>query len=472
MRRRLLASYLLLALALLVALEVPLAIGYARGERRDLTTRVERDAVSLASLVDAALDGATGAARIERLERAGRTAADYSRRSGARVAVVDAGGALVIDTAEAPVVVEGDAARAFDNRPEIADALGGEVATGARPSRSLGYDLLYVAVPVASDGEVHGAVRITYPLQEVDEHVHRYWLSLVAVGLLALVAALAVALLFSRWALRPLQRLLDTARAIRSGDLDARVGDAAGPRELVEVNGEFDRMVDAVRDTLDAQSQFVADASHQLRTPMTGLRLSLEAALEDAPSAERPPLEAALVELDRLGGIVDGLLVLARPSEDVPRTVVDAAAVARDRADAWSGLAAERDVGIDVAAAGPAWCEAVPGALEQVVDNLVDNALGVAPAGSRITIDARAGGVGEFVELRVADEGPGMATDELAHAFDRFWQGRASTGSSGLGLAIVRRLVEASGGTVRLEQARGDGRGIVAIVVLAAVDAA
>jgi len=465
-RRRLLLSYLLLALALLVALEVPLAIGYARNEQRDLTTRVERDAVSLASLVDGALAGATPAEREAVLTKVAETSSSYSRDSGARIAIVDADGTLVLDTAEDPAVVTGAAARAFDTRPEIGAALGGEVSTGSRFSTSLGYDLLYVAVPVAAGGEVHGAVRITYPLQEVDERVHRYWLSLLAIGVLAIAGAVVTALLFGRWALRPLQRLLDTARAVRAGDLDARVDDTSGPAELAEVNAEFDRMVDEVSDTIEAQAQFVADASHQLRSPMTGLRLSLEAALHDTPPGQRSPLEGALLELDRLGGIVDGLLVLARDRSDVRLTVVDAAAVARDRIEAWTGLAAERGIALDLATSEAAWCSAVPGSLEQVIDNLVDNALGVAPRGSRIAIDVRTAADPAFIEVRVTDEGPGMDPAELEHAFDRFWQGGLATGSSGLGLAIVRRLVEASGGDVHLEHARGDGRGITAVARL------
>ncbi|MCW2972651.1 MAG: Signal transduction histidine-protein kinase ArlS, partial [Thermoleophilia bacterium] len=242
--------------------------------------------------------------------------------------------------------------------------------------------------------------------------------------------------------------------------------DARGPHEIAELAAEFDRMVDEVRTTIETQGRFVDDASHQLRSPMTGLRLSLEGALEEAPDGERPAIEAALVELDRLGGIVDGLLVLARTPAEAELVTVDAAAVVRDRAAAWEGLAHERGVTLDVAAPGELPCRVVAGALEQLVDNLVDNALSVSPAGSAIHLDALARE--DEVIVRVADAGPGMRPDELAHAFERFWQGGNATGSSGLGLAIVRQLARASGGDARLEHARADGRGLVAVVTLEA----
>ncbi|MBC7461148.1 MAG: HAMP domain-containing protein [Thermoleophilia bacterium] len=446
-------------------------MSYEAGGRRNVTTRVERDAVALATLsggvVGAAGSPSTNATTTARLASIAATARAYAQESGARVTVVGAGGDQLIDTdAEQPVIAPADS-RSFASRPEVRDALAGEVATGSRPSRTLGYDLLYVAVPVAADGAVLGAVRITYPLDELRQRVHRYWLALAGIGLFAIAAALTAALLFARWALAPLQRLLTAARAVRGGDLDARAsGGEQGPHEIAELAAEFDRMVDEVRTTIETQGRFVDDASHQLRSPMTGLRLSLEGALDVAPDGERPAIEAALLELGRLVGIVDGLLVLARTPAEAELVVVDAAAVARDRAAAWEGLADERGVTLDVAAPTPLPCRTVGGALEQVIDNLVDNALSVSPTGSVIHLEALARD-GQVV-IRVADQGPGMSESDLAHAFERFWQGGISTGSSGLGLAIVRQLAQASGGDAHLEHARADGRGLVAVVSLPA----
>ena len=166
----------------------------------------------------------------------------------------------------------------------------------------------------------------------------------------------------------------------------------------------------------------MADASHQLRTPLTALRLRLENLEATMPPAAAGDLRAAAAETGRLARLVDGLLTLAR-AEAAPsrREVVDLAAVVADRQAAWAPLAAEQDVELTVqpGPAAPVW--AVPGALEQVLDNLLANALRVAPAGSQIELAIRQ--AGGWVELHVTDQGPGMPAEQRQRAFDRFWRG-------------------------------------------------
>ena len=164
MTRRLLASYVVLAVVVLALLELPLAVTFAQNERHDLTTKVERDAVAVGSLSEDVLER-----RVSAPPALGAVAARYARDTGGRVVVVDAKGRSVVDSA-------GPARGGFSTRPEIRTALGGTVATGVRHSNTLGTDLLYVAVPVASSGVVHGAVRITYPMADVNARIHRYWL--------------------------------------------------------------------------------------------------------------------------------------------------------------------------------------------------------------------------------------------------------------------------------------------------------
>ena len=153
MSRRLLLGYLTLTIAVLAVLEVPLGVTYAHNERQDLEGKVERDAVTVASLSEGALEGRgeTSPASLRRI------AARYQADTGGRVVVVDRRGNAVVDTRPLP----GDTS--FGNRPEIAAALGGSVASGVRHSKTLGVDLLYVAVPIASSGRILGAARITYP---------------------------------------------------------------------------------------------------------------------------------------------------------------------------------------------------------------------------------------------------------------------------------------------------------------------
>lgn len=455
MTRRLLASYLTLTLFVLLVLEIPLGVSNARSQRQDLTTKVERDAVALATLSEDALEGSRGRSPRTLQAIAGR----YTRETGGRVLIVDAGASSLVDSAGTP-------GRSFASRPEIHTALAGDVATGTRHSDTLGTDLLYVAVPVASSGVVHGAVRITYPLSAVEARILRYWLILAAVGAVVLAVAMAIALRFARSITRPLANVERAVAAAGHGQLDARAPESDGPPEVRELAASFNETVRRLDALVRSRDAFVADASHQLRTPLAALRLRLETLEGDLSGESRDDLGAALAEVARLSHLVDGLLTLARSDEttSAPERVPLDRAVA-ERIDAWSALAAEQDVAL-VAAVEPGLAgRATAGRIEQVLDNLLANALEVSPRGGAIRVTgARAGG---WAELHVVDEGPGMTPEQRSRAFDRFWRGGPGGGGSGLGLAIVERLVTSDGGQVELAEAPGGG--LDAVVRLRAV---
>lgn len=444
MSRRLLISYLALAIVVLALLEIPLGISYARNERHDLSTNVERDAVALASLAEDALEQrASAPPAVARLARR------YQRDTGGRVVVVDAQGRALVDSESQGVGAD------FSSRPEIAAALDGTVATGTRHSNTLGTDLLYVAVPAASGGIVHGAVRITYPTSEVDERVRRYWLVLAAIAAVVLAVAVALAGGFARWIVRPLSRVEEAAGEVAAGNLNVRVP-ATGPPELRRLAGSFNEMVVQLGSLLHSQEQFVADASHQLRTPLTALRLRLENLARDGDGRREGEFEGALEELERLSALVDGLLTLARADRAASTPAeLDVASGLGERVDAWSALAEEQQVRLVARVEGRLHALATPGRLEQVLDNLLANALEVAPTGSDIELTAARSG--PWVEIRIRDRGPGMSSEEIAHAFDRFWRGGADEAGFGLGLAIVQRLVHADGGEIELRPREGGG---------------
>jgi signal transduction histidine kinase len=453
--RRLLISYMALAVVVLALLEIPLGISYARNERHDLSTDVERDAVALASLAEDVLEQrASAPPALTRLARR------YQDDTGGRVVVVDAQGRALVDSESQGVSAD------FSTRPEMAAALDGTVATGTRHSNTLGTDLLYVAVPVASGGVVHGAVRITYPTSEVDERVRRYWLVLAAIAAVVLAVAVALAGGFARWIVRPLSRVDAAAGEVAAGNLNVRVP-ATGPPELRRLAGSFNEMVAKLEALLHSQEQFVADASHQLRTPLTALRLRLENLAPDGEALGDEELEGALDELERLSALVDGLLVLARADRAASTPAeLDVASALHERVDAWSALAEEQRVQLRAHADGRPHALVTPGRIEQVLDNLLANALEVAPADSSIDLTAaRSGG---SVEVRVQDRGPGMSAEEIERAFDRFWRAGADEAGFGLGLAIVQSLVSAEGGEIELRPREGGG--LEAIVRLPASD--
>jgi signal transduction histidine kinase len=441
-RRRLLASYLAVALLVLAALEVPLALAYARNERLDLTDKVERDAVALSTLVEDALEHGT---RIPPEVR--RVAASYDADTGGRVLVVNRRGRSLVDSAPT-------GSTDFSSRPEIAAALGGEIATGTRGSRTLGSDLLYVAVPVASSGVVHGAVRITYPMSAVNARIRRYWSILVLVAVAVLLAATALAYALARWVSKPLDDLEQAASAVGAGDLAAR-SPVEGPPE--------------VRRLVRSQDQFVADASHQLRTPLAALRLRLENLERDVEAPGQAELDGALAEVERLSGLVDALLVLARADRATSSPEpIDVEQLVTERLASWEAFAEDAGVTLESRLEGRLHTSATPGRLEQVLDNLLANALDASPSGS--TVAVRGLYVNGDVELHVVDEGPGMTAEEREKAVDRFWRGGSKGDGFGLGLAIVQRLVATDGG--RLELRAGASGGLDAVVILARAEQA
>ncbi len=446
MTRRLVLSYLSIAVFVLLILEIPLGVNFARTEQERLATAVERDAVVIGSRVEDHLQEGDPAAVDPGI-------GDYLEQSGGRVLITDARGITVYDS-DHPDRDRRD----YSTRPEVEQALAGQRAVGTRHSDTLGMDLLYVAVPIASGGHVYGMTRITYPMTRLDERIRHNWLLLGGIALIVLVATGLVGWGVARWVTRP-TRVLDQAVAdFADGDLDVRAPEDDGPPELRDLSHRFNEMAARLSELIAAQQAFVADASHQLRTPLTAVRLELEN-LELAADGElREGLERASDEVRRLGRLVEGLLVLARADASRPEPAqVDAAAVVRDRQAIWSSLAEERSVVLGVDAPAHARVMSVADSLEQILDNLIANAIEVSPAGGRVELVVRPDH--DRVEIHVVDEGPGMGDEERAHAFDRFW--RAATArpgqGSGLGLPIARGLARASGGDLRLDRAGGGG---------------
>ena len=451
MSRRFLATYVALAVVVLAALEIPLGIEYGRSERRDLTGRIERDALTMATFAEGTLERGLNTPPAALV----RVAKRYQRNPGGRVVIVDSAGLALLDTHP-----PSPGRRSFASRPEFASALKGNIASGTRHSNTLRANLIYVAVPVASGGRVRGAVRITYPSSTLDSRVRRYWLLLAAIGGVVLAAATFVGLRFARTLTKPLSALERTAAVVGGGDLRARAPEHNGPPEVRALAAEFNETVARLDTLLRSQKEFVADASHQLRTPLAGLQLRLENVERDLAAGGNPDLQAALAEVTRLARLVDELLTLARA--DAARAdpaPADLAVVVRTRVDAWSAEAAARGVLLVVRFRGRSVALVTPGSVEQVLDNLISNALVVSRRGQTITIEG--GRPGPDVTLHVRDEGPGMTAEQRSRAFDRFWRAGPPGSGTGLGLAIVHRLVTADGGTIELREAARGGLDVV-----------
>jgi signal transduction histidine kinase len=375
------------------------------------------------------------------------------------VVIVDSSGTAQVTSDDDESAVGGD----YSSRPEIAQALSGTISSGSRYSTTLGEQLVFVAVPVLSGEDIIGAVRLTYSEAVVDEEVGERLQVIGIVALLTLIMAGIAGIVFSGTVTRRLTVLTATTELLAAGDLTARADPKAGAPELVRLARSFNRMADRLAGLIDEQRAFAADASHQLRTPLTALRLKLERArdlIDSDPSGASTRLAAAELEADRLVTIVEGLLALGRAGASVsPVITVDLAHVARERVEQWEPLAVESGIALTIDGPASAPVMAVATGVDQMLDNIIDNALAVSVDGDSIRVTITAG---EHPTLAVLDVGPGMSDDELARAFDRFWRGATTTPGTGLGLAIVAELARASGATVSLS--RREPRGLAVTI--------
>ena len=365
--------------------------------------------------------------------------------------VVDDRGFLVADS---DGQVPPKALYATSGRPEIQRALEGTPFSEIRDSIDLGHDIMATSVPIQDEEQLLGAVRLTRNVQQVNDNIRNITIGLGAIGLAALAAGLLLAFWLAGSLSRPLTRLAAAAKRLGHGDLSARAGDVSGAREVEELGQSFDEMADRLERSVQAQREFVANASHQLRTPLTAMKLRLEGAIAEAPNeALRQRLEAADLEVDRLSGIVDRLLVMAREIEEGTSANVDLSEAVDRAVERWNERAGERDSSV-VAEGDGGSARVDPTDLDQILDNLLDNATSYAPG--EVTIES--GGSNGQVYVAVRDRGPGIEPNDLARVTERFYRGRGvPSGGSGLGLAIARQLVEKWGGTLNVESTHGDG---------------
>jgi signal transduction histidine kinase len=444
LRTRLLAAFAYVLLLVLVALELPLALNLSRR----VDAEIKSEAQGQAQLV------AIGAGRrLDEPEELTALLRNAAADLGGRVIVVDARGRLLADSAGS-----GLRSTSYATRPEIRTALAGRFAQGTRQSASLDQELLFTAVPIVEAGEPRGAVRVTQSVDAVNDEVRRDILALIGVGGIALLLGLGVAWLLASSLARPLRGLASTARRVADGDLEGRA-DVTGSREQRDVALAFNDMTERLARALRSQREFVANASHQLRTPLTGLRLRLEAAaLKSHDPKVARELEEAEAETERLAKLLSELLTLASERERPAAEELMLAQVAEEARDRWAAPAERSGHVLVLAGSGePAVC-ASRADLAIVLDNLIENALNYSPPGSSITVEWTA--AGDDAVLAVLDEGPGVSAEERERVFERFFRGEAARGGApgtGLGLAVVSALVQRWEGSVRLtaREARG-----------------
>ena len=280
---------------------------------------------------------------------------------------------------------------------------------------------------------------------ELREGVATSWLILAALGLIVVIGAVPIADRLAASLIKPVRGLSDAAHRWAGGDLSARVT-PDGPREIAESGHAFNLLAERLTDLLAAERERIADLSHRLRTPLAALRLQAE-------STTDPEHRAALIlDIANLEGEVTALIEDLRHRGDDEATLADLAAVVAQRMGFWQVVAAaqDRELSVDYPAGSPVTVAAGDADVLTALDNLVQNVVTHTPAGTGFSVTVH----DEPPSLTVTDQGDGLPS---ADVFDR----GATTGlSSGLGLDIVRRIAESSGGEVRI----GDGPGATIVV--------
>lgn len=430
MARRIALIAIALVAVLLGVAAVPLGLLTASQDSRDFRDDTVAAAATVSSVAEEFLgDHATGASLA-------RSIAGLHRRGDL-------------------VTVFNSAGRQVAGEPAIAGMTHALMTTGRMRIYTAG-DRLTVVMPIASDSAPGrlGTVALSRRTEPLEHRltVLRTWLT--AVTAVALVAAAFIATALARWVSRPLDALEAAAQQLGDGDFASRAPARRGPQEVRRLATNFNRMAGRLEALVSGHQAMMADVSHQLRTPLAALRLRLDVLALQTPDPLAEEIAGAQEEVARLSRMVDGLLAVARAENVTAAAVpVQVEAVIRDRSAAWKPAAEEKSVQLSASATEPLTARMREGHLEQILDNLLANALEAVPAGGHIRVSAAP--EGSRIKVLVGDDGPGMTKQQQQAAFRRYVS--ATPGGTGLGLAIVHRLVTADGGTAELSDTPGGG---------------
>jgi two-component system sensor histidine kinase BaeS len=320
-----------------------------------------------------------------------------------------------------------------------------------------------VSQAVIVSGTRVGTIRVGFPSDDnpaAVRHLRNALVSTLAAGAgLAGVLAVAVAVAVARRLTRPLGALATAARAVESGDLAVRVGHIDAPGELGDLVRTFDRMAGALAREDLLRRSLVADVAHEVRTPLTTMRASLEGLVDGVVEPTRPQLTSLHDDVLRLSRVVDDLEALASAESALLHMEfqdIDLAALAEETSATLAPQFAAAGVQLAVHAE-PVISHADPYRLRQVLTNLLTNALKFTAEGGAVTITVARDG--QTALLIVSDTGIGIPPEELTHIFDRFWRGAGArtVAGSGVGLTVAAELVRAHRGNITVDSAPKSG---------------
>lgn len=434
MARRIALTVIALIAVLLGLITVPLGLITASQDRQNFRSETSAAATTMAGVAEEHLGDHTTGAPL-------RKAISELKRKGDQVAVYDRSGTWIAGT------------------QRISGVTGALIRQVLRDPVSIRFrlrDRILVISPVRHDltADTLGAVALSRSAEDLDHRIDAIWAWVGIVSVAGMLAAILVGTALARWLSRPLAGLEAAARQLGDGAFRSRAPAGQGPQEVRRLASNFNQMAARLETLVDGHNAMMADVSHQLRTPLAALRLRLDVLAQDMPATITQEVADAQEEVARLSRMVDGLLAAARAENVSTAPVpVSVALVIRDRVAAWKPTAEEKPVRLSATEVEPLYARLGEGHLEQVLDNLLANALDAVPPGGHIWVSATS--EDDMVKVIVADDGPGMSGQRKHAAFRRYVS--ATPGGTGLGLAIVHRLVTSSGGTADLSDTPGGG---------------
>lgn len=411
-RRRIVTLTVLAAVLAITLFGVPLGVGVVRVHERTSTHDLERaaDTVMIAVTADLA---------VGRSPEIKKSAAVMD----ADIGIYSPTGKLIKGTGPA---VEDEIVRA---------ARATDMATG-----EVGEELV-LAVPVMSGASMVGLVRAAVPAAELDERIWLSWLRMAGLAAIAIAASWLIGLRIAARLARPLEDLAGTAERLGEGDFTVR-SRRTGVPEIDQVAEALDVTAGRIGETLERERTFSSDASHQLRTPLTGLRLQLEAALESPGRDPYATIRDGIASADRLERTIDDLLALAKQTR-APRAVLDLDKLFEEVRQTWHGLLAERGRALRISGREALPARAAAAAVRQVLAVLLDNAA----THGRGTVSVLARDAGDALAIDVSDEG---GVPDGSDPFSKTHDESAAPEGHGIGLRLARSLAEAEGGRLRL----------------------
>ncbi|MFD6286397.1 ATP-binding protein [Streptomyces sp. NPDC060205] len=445
MRTRLLPLLIVLMAAILLALGIPLAASLAAAQQQKVVVDRIDDTARFASLAQFVADRPEGS-RVSATEQRGETLRQelrtYQKLYGINAGVFYRDDDIMANAPENWTIPrKGEIRAAFD------EALQSRRSHDPEQVWPWQRDRLVVASPVIRDGDVVAVVVTDSPTGQMRSRILHGWLVIGAGEIGAMLLALGAALRLTGWVLRPVRVLDATTHDIATGRLKSRVAAAGGPPELRRLARSFNEMADNVQEVLEQQRAFVADASHQLRNPLSALLLRIELLALELPEGNEE-IGAVRTEGKRLAHVLDDLLDLALAEHaDADLRLTDIGELTAERVASWSPVADDKGVRlVGTCPATTAWVDAV--ALSSALDAVIDNALKFTPEGESVEVAVASNG--EVSTIVVTDHGPGLSDEDLARVGDRFWRsaGHQNIKGSGLGLSISRALLSAGGGSI------------------------